>query len=351
MKPDWLYNKYAESAFILLPPFLAVAVAALFHVVPDFDNEVTLTGWIILVLCIDVGHVYSTLFRTYFNPQMWKTRKELLILIPIFVWVTGVLLFNFSALWFWRMVAYLAVYHFIRQQYGFFRIYARNETVSKPERVINTLAIYSATVIPILIWHFRDDRIFYWMVKDDFLLQPNRYAEAACLAVLAVIQITYLVKEIVRSAKQKRFNIPKNAVWAGTLVSWFLGIVYFNGDFTFTVTNVVAHGIPYMALVWISGKKSYVPGESGNFLKRVYTIQGIFLFIGIILLFAFMEEGFWNTLVWGETDKAQLFPGLNHLPKFTARETLSLVAPLLAVPQLTHYVLDGFIWRIRKNEV
>ena len=26
-----------------------------------------------------------------------------------------------------------------------------------------------------------------------------------------------------------------------------------------------------------------------------------------------------------------------------------LVVPLLAVPQLTHYVLDGFLWRRRAN--
>ena len=30
---------------------------------------------------------------------------------------------------------------------------------------------------------------------------------------------------------------------------------------------------------------------------------------------------------------------------------LSLIVPLLAVPQLTHYILDGVIWRLRTNQV
>ena len=28
---------------------------------------------------------------------------------------------------------------------------------------------------------------------------------------------------------------------------------------------------------------------------------------------------------------------------------LALVVPLLAVPQLTHYLLDGFVWRVRSE--
>jgi len=27
------------------------------------------------------------------------------------------------------------------------------------------------------------------------------------------------------------------------------------------------------------------------------------------------------------------------------------LVPLLTLPQLTHYILDGFIWKIRKDEI
>jgi hypothetical protein len=29
---------------------------------------------------------------------------------------------------------------------------------------------------------------------------------------------------------------------------------------------------------------------------------------------------------------------------------LSIIVPVLALPQITHYILDGFIWKVRKDE-
>ena len=31
-------------------------------------------------------------------------------------------------------------------------------------------------------------------------------------------------------------------------------------------------------------------------------------------------------------------------------KALSFIVPLLALPQITHYILDGFIWKIKKEE-
>jgi hypothetical protein len=39
----------------------------------------------------------------------------------------GLILYQFGSLTFWSVLALVAVFHFIRQQYGFMRIYARFE--------------------------------------------------------------------------------------------------------------------------------------------------------------------------------------------------------------------------------
>jgi hypothetical protein len=67
--------------------------------------------------------------------------------------------------------------------------------------------------------------------------------------------------------------------------------------------------------------------------------------IAILVLLAFVEEGLWNGLVWRE--HLALFPGFEFLPHVEGFTPLSLLVPLLAVPQVTHYVLDGVIWRLR----
>ncbi|HMS10280.1 MAG TPA: hypothetical protein PKE66_12390, partial [Pyrinomonadaceae bacterium] len=53
-------------------------------------------------------------------------------------------------------------------------------------------------------------------------------------------------------------------------------------------------------------------------------------------------ELFWSRGVWHE--RTWLF-GAN----WNVAEWKMWIVPLLAVPQLTHYILDGFIWRRRGN--
>jgi hypothetical protein len=63
----------------------------------------------------------------------------------------------------------------------------------------------------------------------------------------------------------------------------------------------------------------------------------------LCVFFAVCEETLWDRLVWHERPEyfGEVFP-LSAL-------TLVFVVPLLAVPQITHYVLDGFVWRVRSE--
>jgi hypothetical protein len=44
-----------------------------------------------------------------------------------------------------------------------------------------------------------------------------------------------------------------------------------------------------------------------------------------------------------------MFPGFAHLPAIDTDAMLAVIVPLLAVPQLTHYVIDGVIWRLKAH--
>ena len=62
------------------------------------------------------------------------------------------------------------------------------------------------------------------------------------------------------------------------------------------------------------------------------------------MLIAYTEEWLWDRLIWHEHGGVFAGPEL-WLPG----GMVSLIVPLLAVPQVTHYVLDGFIWRRDQN--
>jgi hypothetical protein len=71
-------------------------------------------------------------------------------------------------------------------------------------------------------------------------------------------------------------------------------------------------------------------------------VRTIALFVAAVWILAFAEELLWDKCVWHERD--WLFG-----TGWAVREWRWLLVPLLALPQFTHYVLDGIIWRRKAN--
>lgn len=344
----WLLNPWKDILFILSPPFFCLLLIALFPNEFQQSNQMSVVHWLILVVFIDVAHVYSTLYRTYFNRNNLIKNQTLLIAIPLICYLIGVIIYNLDGLWFWRILAYLAVFHFIRQQYGFMKLYIRQDDLPKSDRWIDIITIYSATLYPIIFWHLKGDRNFNWFIEEDFIQFQNEKLLVAAKILYLMVIATYLLKEAISSLKKRAINLPKNLLMIGTGLSWYFGIVYFNGDLTFTLLNVVSHGIPYMALVWFfEKKKSDQQQSSTKVYKIAFGRYGILFFIIAIALFAYFEEGLWDSMVWNEHQT--VFKLFSFLPQVNDQLLLSLIVPLLVVPQATHYVLDGFIWKKKYN--
>src|SRR5439155_14861508 len=88
----------------------------------------------------------------------------------IAAYVFGVLLYSASSIVFWRVLAYTAVVHFVRQQYGWVALYRRRlGAVARVDRLLGDAAIYSATLYPLLYWHTHLPREFDWFISGDFL--------------------------------------------------------------------------------------------------------------------------------------------------------------------------------------
>ena len=335
----WLGSPKQECLFILAPALVPVILIFLFQ---DYftSQKVNTWWWLVLVLCIDVGHVYSTLFRLYWDKSTFHRYKNHLIIIPAVAFIAGFSVHYYSTGLFWRILAYVAVYHFVRQQYGFMRLYSRKETPNQWYRLVDTLAIYSATIYPLLYWHIHATDSLAWFVKGDFIRLDLEGYDAFFKGCYFVIMSAFAGKELYKVYRSRTFNIPKNLIVIGTYVSWYVGIVAFQGDLIFTLLNVVAHGIPYIALIWIHGEKKTKSGFAFN-------VKGLAIFVVTILIFAYAEEFFWDIFVWN--DHPEIFPALISSMTINGSVVLSMVVSALVLPQVTHYVLDGFIWRFSKD--
>jgi hypothetical protein len=337
----WLADPTKEIWLILAPAILPVAAILIFQ--NYFSQaEVSTWWWIVLVLGVDVSHVYSTLFRLYWDKPTFQKYKNLLVIIPLAGFILAFGLHYYNTMIFWRVLAYVAVFHFVRQQYGFMRLYSRKERKSRLEQWIDTASIYNATLYPLLYWHLHYTSKLSWFIKGDFIPIQNAFADSIPTIVFISIIVLYAVKEIWNAFKVNTINIPKNLIMVGTYLSWYVGIISFQGDLIFTLLNVVAHGIPYMGLIWIYGEKKANTASGFSF-----TWKGVSVFILALLTFSYFEETIWDVFVW--KDHVNIFPFLTQLPPIENQMILSLLVAVLVLPQVTHYVLDGFIWRFSKD--
>ncbi|MBC7530570.1 MAG: hypothetical protein H7318_03265 [Oligoflexus sp.] len=355
-KQAWLKSASYDGLWILSPPFFATLfVAIALFVWPELaERALTPFAWLFLVLAIDVSHVYASIYRTVLNRKMWHDEKSLLILVPIVAYVLGYAAYHWDPMVFWRILAYTAVFHFVRQPYGLFMLYKRSGVKDALwVHRLDQLTIYTASLYPLIVWHLDPSRRFTWFLPGDFWIVDGLRYRWIFDVLAVVIFVAYAAKEVYGLRTSLFLNLPKNLVLLGTALSFGFGILYWNSDFAFTVTNVVSHGVAYMGLIWLTDAKrlwhqQVLTTESDPGMNRqLAIIVTPLLFLISLLALAYFEEGLWNSLVWQEY--GQFFGGFSQW--FTEADTSAKawIIPLLALPQATHYIWDGFIWRKRNG--
>jgi hypothetical protein len=317
-------------------------------------------SWIVGVLLVDVAHVWSTAFVVYLDPAEWRRRPLLYGGAPVALFLGGVALYAAGGPGaFWRVLAYLAVFHFVRQQYGWVMLYrARGGERDRLGRWLDGATIYAATLYPLIHWHAHLPRGFWWMKPGDFAAGlPAQAATAAGWIYLAL-----LAAYVARALVQRPVSWGKHLIVATTAACWYIGIVATNSDYTFTVTNVFIHGVPYLALVYVYARNAAREAESahgasaqllglgatgpgggaGRGRPPAWRGRGLAVFLATLWLVAYVEELLWDRTIWH--DREWLFgAGLD------VGGAAVILVPLLATPQLAHYVLDAFLWRRRSN--
>lgn len=317
----------ASAALVLLAPALGIVA------------DTPLWAWAVLVLGIDVAHVWSTLFRVYLDGDELRRRPLLYAGAPLLAWAVGVSAYATSSGLFWRLFAYAAAWHFVKQQVGWMVLYGRRARSTEGQIRLDQAAIYAATLGPVVWWHANLPRPFWWFVEGDFIGGLPTWVGTAALILHFAVLALWLAAQL-RTPTQ--IHPGKVLLLAATWVAWFGGIVLARSDFAFTVMNVVLHGVPYFALLYQYARGRHREGGYGKLGGIIRA--GLPGFFSLLIALAFIEEFFWDRMVWHEHG-ALFGAGTLDLPE----GALVVLVPLLALPQATHYLLDGFIWRSRDD--
>ncbi|HJL45879.1 MAG TPA: hypothetical protein RMG45_08585 [Polyangiaceae bacterium LLY-WYZ-15_(1-7)] len=340
----WLFGRRTDLLAFGGSAALAFALLGLGAQLGILEADAPDWIWLSCILVVDVAHVWSTIYRVYLDGAELRRRPLLYVGAPLACYAAGVLLHAMSGALFWTVLAYVAVFHFVRQQVGWVALYARREGAGPLDRRVDLAATYAATVWPLVWWHGHLPRSFHWFLEGDFVVGLSAELAAWTFPLYAALLGGWALRQLIRLAGRGPKPSPgKLLVVATTWACWYVGIVALDGDFAFTVTNVLIHGVPYLVLTYRYGRHRAARRPAST-LARVLR-GGALVFVLSVIALAFVEELAWDRWVWH--DRPWLFGEGGELGAFA----LSLLVPLLALPQATHYVLDGFIWRMGQNPV
>lgn len=339
-RSPWLFGPALDVAVFGGSAALGLSLVGVRHFF-GLPGELPEWGLVAFVVGVDVAHVYATLFRTYFDREELARRPLRYAGLPVAAYAAGVVLHLWGSAVFWRFLAYVAVFHFVRQQIGWAALYrARTSATRARDKLVDDAAIYAATGYPLIHWHAHLGQArFNWFIEGDFA-DPSGLAGTllpAARVVWVAALSAFAAREIGRFATTRRVDVGRLLVVVTTAATWYVGIVATNSDFDFTVTNVLTHGVPYFALVYAHAGAERARGK--RTLGAEIVAHGFGAFVAALVVLAFVEEAAWDRFVWH--DHAWLFGTGQTLTALSA----ALVVPLLAVPQVTHYLLDGMIWR------
>jgi len=344
-KSKWIVSAKFDLLFFTSPGIIALFAVILFSDWDSMHSKMNPIIWAVLVLGFDVAHVYSTLYRSYWNREEFAKNKTVFLITPFLCYFAGVLFYSFGKLIFWKAAAYLAVFHFMRQQFGFMAIYRKKNNPDSGDLpfYLDKYAVYFFTLIPVAYWHFTEQkRVFSWFIENDFFFFKNQSVADILLVLLALYFFVWIFAHIYTYFKKKFFDLGKFLFLLSTAITWYFGIVYFNSDLIFTATNVLSHGIPYIALIWVyirkSGDTDYI--LLGNLQKKTYVLFSMFALS--LFLLTYFEEFLWDIFIW--KDHPSIFGNWDFIPSVSV-EIQTFLVPALFLPQVTHYVLDGFIWK------
>ncbi|MAE42698.1 hypothetical protein CMO93_02920, partial [Candidatus Woesearchaeota archaeon] len=310
----------------------------LFLVYLDFFNAAGLIA--IFFIAVDMPHVYSTIFRTYLDKAELKKRKLLFIISPILCFLFFFVTYLNSSKWFWFLLAYFAIFHFIRQQYGWMMwTSTKGGELNGFDKNLNRVVIYNAVLFP-LIWVLSNQTPIMWFSEGDLSAFLPEIVGTVSLVIHWIINLIYISRQLHLFFTKKGINLAKNMVLITTWIAWYVPFVIL-GHLGYYIAGVaiqtLVHGIPYIYLLYKYGQNR--AKTSLNVPKWILKTKGIVISYSIFMLFALIE------FIGHDVESVSFFSSDLNLNALI----VAIIIFIVIVPQTTHYLLDGFIWRTKND--
>jgi hypothetical protein len=338
-KEKWIYGSIVRDFWILyFPPLLVILYFTLFRSTDEESWHRLLLGLLALVI-IDNGHVYTTFWRTYFNPNEFH-RRQIYYWVPLAIFLGCVLFSKLNFQRFWTFVVYAALYHNIRQLYGYFKWYGQINKYY--DRVFDYL-LYAFCYFPVLIFHTDKPRVTKGYFADDIYNFEN-VAANKMIWTLYLLTIGGFFAYLFWLKQKKRFPPVGQILFLG------LSALIYNRAFIPSLTRTemmeivaVPHGVAYILSVAFIAVKIQAEEEKW---------QASGLFSRALLLSYFKKLKPKTLFTWVILSSALFGVGDYIVDDFyldisnpEAGMLNTILSAIWITPLLSHYYFDAVIWR------
>jgi hypothetical protein len=333
----WIVSARFDLALLALP----AAATALALTLPAPAGPLPLVWFLLLVVAFDVAHVWATLYVSYLDGEAFARRRRLFLLpIPLALGASWALHERSPAL-FWSILAYVAIHHFASQQWGFVALY-RLRGGERTDRGLDKLTLWTGALGPVLLWHASPERRFDWFGHgEEFLVALPPWVAPHIVAVMLVVGCAWVARQVWRFVEGS--VVPGKVLWMiAAWLSWSLGIGLAEHPLVSLAAINLLHGIPFLGLVWFRCNRRWEGKPATSLVAWLSRPRMAWAFYGLIVALALLEEGLWDGAVWGV-----YLSGLAGLETpALASPARSLVVAALATPQIVHYALDAWLWKL-----
>jgi hypothetical protein len=339
----WLVSRRFDLGMLALP--LLAAMGSLLTVREAWKGALPLWAFLLVIVAFDVTHVWATVYVTYLDREVLRSRRALLVLTPILAFVGAYRVHSHSATLFWTLLAYVAIYHFVQQQWGFIALYkSRAGERRRLDYYLDRWTLWAGALGPVMLWHASPKRQFDWFnAGESFIFRIDAALRPEITAVMVTFGVAWLARQAQLLASGERFNVGKSAWMVCSWVSWVVGIGFSDHPFVSAAFLNLFHGPQFIALVWHRGRRRFgrAPEATTRAVRDVFSRGRWPVFYGALLAIAILEETLWDGVVW-----RVYLPKVASLDAQPEGEMFSAWVAALSVPQITHYYLDAWIWKL-----
>lgn len=349
----WVVSPAADIGCFAAPLVIACGIGLLTRgSVPN--DTVPLHWWIPLGTCVDVAHVYGTLHRTILDSEATAQNRNLYLFAgPGLFVITLLLNLLVGTKWGWTCLAYFAMYHFAKQPFGILCLYkARFGERGKENHQWDYWTCMAGATIPILLMHVKtpgvNKRLRWFYTGEDFLFLLPEVVRFPLLLMYVVVPTSWIARLLLHKFRDGMpLNAGKIFIMGAQYLTWFMG----TGEHHLTslAFHNLFHGVSSMLLVYVAVHRRLITWRKERPSTMRWSdklnealVSSPWIYVSFTVALAMFEGVAWELFIDQEFLPQDFY---KSLPDLTQTQE-AIFTSLFMMPQLSHYFLDGFIWKM-----